>query len=167
MRFPSTTSFNPRLRKREELVGMKKSYEIPKRLIWEACQRVKSNGGAAGVDNESIEKFENRLRGNLCKVWNRIGRGVLPWMRWPWGGEEAGCCLGKKRYPTLAALRDPLMKFWRQFSITALAPTMAPACLRTQDTAQGGVVSPLLSNLLLSYLLDTTRTAKRRVLPVR
>ncbi len=54
---------------------MTKSYDIPKRLIWEAFQRVKSNGGAAGVDNESIEEFENSLRGNLYKIWNRMASG--------------------------------------------------------------------------------------------
>ena len=54
---------------------MTKSYDIPKRLIWDAFQRVKSNGGAAGVDNQSIEEFENSLRGNLYKIWNRMASG--------------------------------------------------------------------------------------------
>ncbi|MCP4445659.1 MAG: group II intron reverse transcriptase/maturase, partial [Myxococcales bacterium] len=54
---------------------MTKSYDIPKRLIWDAFQRVKSKGGAAGVDNESIEEFENSLRGNLYKIWNRMASG--------------------------------------------------------------------------------------------
>lgn len=54
---------------------MTKSYDIPKRLIWNAFQRIKANGGAAGVDNESIEEFENDLRGNLYKIWNRMASG--------------------------------------------------------------------------------------------
>jgi retron-type reverse transcriptase len=48
-----------------------KAFEISKKLIWEAYQRVKSNGGAAGVDQESIEKFESDLSNNLYKLWNR------------------------------------------------------------------------------------------------
>jgi len=52
-----------------------KAFEISKRLIWEAYQRVKSNGGAAGVDQESIEKFEGDLSNNLYKLWNRMRSG--------------------------------------------------------------------------------------------
>ena len=54
---------------------MTKSYDIPKRLVWEAFQRVKSKGGAAGVDEESLKDFEKDLRGNLYKIWNRMSSG--------------------------------------------------------------------------------------------
>lgn len=54
---------------------MTKAFEISKKLIWEAYQRVKSNGGAAGVDQESIEKFESDLSNNLYKLWNRMRSG--------------------------------------------------------------------------------------------
>lgn len=54
---------------------MTKPFEIPKKLIWEAFQCVKANGGAAGVDQESIEKFESDLSGNLYKLWNRMCSG--------------------------------------------------------------------------------------------
>jgi RNA-directed DNA polymerase len=54
---------------------MTKPFEIPKALVWEAFQRVKANGGSAGVDNESIEEFEKSLSDNLYKVWNRMGSG--------------------------------------------------------------------------------------------
>jgi RNA-directed DNA polymerase len=47
-----------------------KPFEISKRLVWEAWQRVKANRGAAGVDEESIQAFEANLKGNLYKVWN-------------------------------------------------------------------------------------------------
>ncbi len=40
------------------------SFDIPKTLVWEAYQNVKANGGAAGVDHETIEQFEERLRDN-------------------------------------------------------------------------------------------------------
>jgi hypothetical protein len=41
-----------------------KPFDIPKRQIWEAFKRVKANHGAAGVDGQSIEKFEVRLADN-------------------------------------------------------------------------------------------------------
>ena len=54
---------------------MTKSFDIPKRLVWEAFQRVKANGGSAGVDQESIEVFERKLGDNLYRLWNRMGSG--------------------------------------------------------------------------------------------
>ena len=35
-----------------------KSFDISKRLVWEAYKSVKANKGAAGVDGQSIEDFE-------------------------------------------------------------------------------------------------------------
>jgi RNA-directed DNA polymerase len=52
-----------------------KSFAIPKRLVWEAYQRVAANKGAAGVDGQSIEDFEADLRDNLYKIWNRMSSG--------------------------------------------------------------------------------------------
>ena len=37
---------------------MTKPYAIPKALVWNAFQRVKANGGSAGVDQQSIAKFD-------------------------------------------------------------------------------------------------------------
>lgn len=54
---------------------MAKSYDIPKTLIWEAFQRVKANGGTAGVDAETIEQFESQVKDNLYKLWNRLSSG--------------------------------------------------------------------------------------------
>jgi RNA-directed DNA polymerase len=54
---------------------MTKPFAIPKALVWEAFQRVKANGGSAGVDEESIAEFEERLGDNLYKLWNRMGSG--------------------------------------------------------------------------------------------
>jgi RNA-directed DNA polymerase len=50
-------------------------FVIPKALVWNAFQRVKANGGSAGVDEESIEAFEKNLGDNLYKLWNRMGSG--------------------------------------------------------------------------------------------
>ncbi|MNZ37126.1 Group II intron-encoded protein LtrA [compost metagenome] len=54
---------------------MTKPYEIPKVWIWEAYQRVRANRGSAGVDQESIERFERRLGDNLYILWNRLCSG--------------------------------------------------------------------------------------------
>jgi group II intron reverse transcriptase/maturase len=56
-------------------VSKAKPYVIPKQLVWEAYQRVKANRGAAGVDGESLTVFEEDLKGNLYKVWNRMSSG--------------------------------------------------------------------------------------------
>ena len=52
-----------------------KPFAISKRAVWEAWLRVKANGGAAGVDEQSIAEFEVDLKGNLYKLWNRLSSG--------------------------------------------------------------------------------------------
>ena len=52
-----------------------KSYDIPKRLLWDAWLKVKENGGAAGADGVTIEQFEEDLSGNLYRLWNRMSSG--------------------------------------------------------------------------------------------
>lgn len=59
----------------EEPVSEAKPYDIPKHLVWQAYQRVKANRGAAGVDRESLAMFEQDLRNNLYKIWNRMSSG--------------------------------------------------------------------------------------------
>ena len=52
-----------------------KPFCISKKEVWEAYKRVKANKGAAGVDEQSIEGFEKRLKTNLYKIWNRMSSG--------------------------------------------------------------------------------------------
>jgi RNA-directed DNA polymerase len=52
-----------------------KPFEIPKQMVWEAYKRVKANKGAAGVDGQSVEQFEQDLSNNLYKLWNRMSSG--------------------------------------------------------------------------------------------
>jgi RNA-directed DNA polymerase len=52
-----------------------KPFDISKWVVWEAYQRVKANKGAAGVDEQSIAEFEQDLKGNLFKLWNRLSLG--------------------------------------------------------------------------------------------
>jgi RNA-directed DNA polymerase len=59
----------------EEPLSEAKSFCISKRVVWRAYKRVKSNKGAAGVDEESISDFEVNLKDNLYKVWNRMSSG--------------------------------------------------------------------------------------------
>ncbi len=53
-----------------------KPFSISKKIVWEAYERVKANQGAAGVDSESIEAFEQDLKNNLYKIWNRMSSGT-------------------------------------------------------------------------------------------
>jgi RNA-directed DNA polymerase len=59
----------------EEPVTESKPFDISKSVVWEAYQRVRANQGAAGVDGESIAAFEEDLKGNLYKLWNRLASG--------------------------------------------------------------------------------------------
>jgi RNA-directed DNA polymerase len=52
-----------------------KPFEISKRVVWEAYVRVKANKGAAGVDGQTIEQYEQDLKNNLFKLWNRLSSG--------------------------------------------------------------------------------------------
>lgn len=52
-----------------------KSFDIPKRLVWEAYRDIKAKGGAAGVDCETIKDFEIHLKDNLYCLWNRLSSG--------------------------------------------------------------------------------------------
>jgi RNA-directed DNA polymerase len=56
--------------------SLDKPFDIPKRLVWEAYEKVRANKGAAGVDRQSIAEFESDLRNNLYKIWNRMSSGT-------------------------------------------------------------------------------------------
>jgi RNA-directed DNA polymerase len=52
-----------------------RSFEIDKRLIYGAWEKVRANKGAPGVDAVSIGAFEEQLKDNLYKLWNRMSSG--------------------------------------------------------------------------------------------
>ena len=52
-----------------------KSFEIHKRLVYEAWEKVRANSGAPGVDAVSINAFGEDERDNLYKFWNRMASG--------------------------------------------------------------------------------------------
>lgn len=52
-----------------------KPFDIPKRTLWEAYKLVRKNGGAAGIDGQTLDKFDAKLADNLYKLWNRMSSG--------------------------------------------------------------------------------------------
>src|SRR5476651_247925 len=58
-----------------ESKSMAKPFAISKWVVWSAYEKVRANQGAAGVDGESIQAFEENLQGNLYKLWNRLSSG--------------------------------------------------------------------------------------------
>jgi len=52
-----------------------KPFNISKRVVFKAYQRVKANQGSAGIDNQNIKEFELKLDDSLYKVWNRMSSG--------------------------------------------------------------------------------------------
>jgi group II intron reverse transcriptase/maturase len=56
-------------------VDKAKPFCISKWEVWEAYKRIKANQGAAGVDGQSIAEFEEELKVNLFKIWNRMSSG--------------------------------------------------------------------------------------------
>jgi RNA-directed DNA polymerase len=52
-----------------------KSFDIPKRLVYEAWKKVLANAGAPGVDTVSTKDFQECEADNLYKLWNRVSSG--------------------------------------------------------------------------------------------
>lgn len=52
-----------------------KSFNISKRLVFEAWEKVRDNRGAPGVDAVSIADFAAQEKNNLYKLWNRMSAG--------------------------------------------------------------------------------------------
>lgn len=57
-------------------MAVAKSFDIPKKLVWEAYRKVKANGGAPGADGQTMEDFEKDLKNNLYRLWNRMSSGT-------------------------------------------------------------------------------------------
>jgi len=52
-----------------------KSFGITKEMVYRAYKAVKANRGGAGIDNVSMQEFEENLADNLYKLWNRMASG--------------------------------------------------------------------------------------------
>ncbi len=59
-----------------ESMPIGKPFVIDKNLVMEAYRRVAANKGAPGVDDVTIAEFEQDLKGNLYKIWNRMSSGT-------------------------------------------------------------------------------------------
>ena len=70
-----------------------KSFDISKKVVFKAYEKVKANKGAAGVDEESIAEFEKDLKRNLYKIWlcrvEDYAELVMRWRRSPCSGSLA------------------------------------------------------------------------------
>ena len=55
--------------------GTAKSFVIDRWEVWQAYKRIKANKGGAGVDGVTMPEFEQDLKGNLYRIWNRLSSG--------------------------------------------------------------------------------------------
>lgn len=53
-----------------------KPFKISKQAVKIGFDRVKANKGTYGIDEQSIEEFEENLKDNLYKIWNRMSSGT-------------------------------------------------------------------------------------------
>ena len=210
-----------------------KPFVISKQLVMQAYRLVKANRGAAGVDHQSLDDFEEDLKSNLYRLWNRMSSGsyfpapvkavsipkksggervlgvptvadrvaqmvvklqIEPDIEPHFLNDSYGYRPGKSALDAVGVTRK---RCWRyawvvEFDIRGLfdniphalllkavrkhvrchwvllyverwltAPQQQPdGCVvpRCQGTPQGGVVSPLLSNLFLHYVFDAWMT---------
>lgn len=52
-----------------------KSLPVNKWMVYNSYLKVVGKGGSAGIDKESIEKFDANRKDNLYKIWNRMSSG--------------------------------------------------------------------------------------------
>jgi hypothetical protein len=71
-----------------------KSFDISKRLVYEAWEKVRANMGAPGVDAVSIAEFGEQERDNLYKLWNRMSSGSYMPGAGAGGGDTEGSWSG-------------------------------------------------------------------------
>jgi retron-type reverse transcriptase len=51
-------------------------FPVTEHMVVEAYKKVKTKGKAYGVDEMSMKDFEQKLNGNLYKIWNRLASGT-------------------------------------------------------------------------------------------
>lgn len=53
-----------------------KPFPVTMQMVIDAHRKVKTKGKAYGVDEVSMKDFEQKLNGNLYKIWNRLASGT-------------------------------------------------------------------------------------------
>ena len=53
-----------------------KPFSISKQSVLEAFNKVKANKGSYGIDDQTIGEYEQNLKNNLYKLWNRMSSGT-------------------------------------------------------------------------------------------
>lgn len=53
-----------------------KPFPVTMQMVTDAHRKVKTKGKAYGVDEVSMKDFEQKLNGNLYKIWNRLASGT-------------------------------------------------------------------------------------------
>lgn len=52
-----------------------KPYSIDRQLVMDAYERIKANKGASGVDEMSMEQFDENYKKHLYRIWNQMSSG--------------------------------------------------------------------------------------------
>ncbi len=111
---------------------------MAKRDVWEADKQVKAHHGAAGIDRQSIEPFDQELENTLYRLWNRLSSGrYFPSPVRGWTDRRTSSAPGREAFPRLALAsprwwsNDTWSRFWNHESM----PTrrgLAPAGQRSR-----------------------------------
>lgn len=113
-----------------------KPFPVSKRQVWEAYKRVKANRGAAGIDGQTLAGFDWVVEVDIKGFFDDIDHDLL---------------LKTVQHHTQA--RWVVMYIERRLKAPVQMPDGAMLA-RGRGTPQGGVISPLLSNLFLHYAFD-------------
>lgn len=81
-----------------------KSFQISKHQVLQAYKLVKANHGASGIDGIDFDEYEQDLKDNLYKLWNRMSSGS--YFPKPVKGVEIPKKNGKKRLLGIPTIED-------------------------------------------------------------